>query len=96
MAEIGKRYDLHPLLLEDVLNTQQKPKDEQYEEVLIAVLKMRAFNPYTREVEQEPVSLVLCPTDQVPFQEQRNHDGFDPCTQLLRVSRGKHAPYGGG
>lgn len=90
VAEIGKRFGLHPLLLEDVLNTQQKPKYEQYDEgVLFVVLKLLRFNPYTREVEQEHVSLVLGRNQLISFQEERNQDVFQPVLERLRASVGK-------
>lgn len=89
VAEIGKRYGLHPLLLEDVVNTQQKPKYEQYDGVLFVVLKMLSFNPYTREVEQEHISLVLGSNYLVSFQEERNQDVFAPVLERLRASVGK-------
>jgi magnesium transporter len=90
VAEIGRRFHLHPLLLEDVLNTQQKPKYEQYEgSVLFVVLKLLNFNPYTREVEQEHVSFVLGPHYVISFQEERNGNVFQPVMERLRASVGK-------
>jgi len=90
VAEVGRLYDLHPLLLEDVLNTQQKPKVDDYDGgVRFIVLKMLEFNPYTREVEQEHISFVLGPHYLISFQEERSRDIFDPVLERLRASVGK-------
>lgn len=90
IAEIGKLYNLHPLLLEDVLNTHQKPKMDQYEGAMVfVVMKMLGYNPYTREVEQEHVSFVLGPHFLISFQEERNQDIFAPVLERLRASVGK-------
>ena len=90
VAEIGRRFHLHPLLLEDVVNTQQKPKHDHYNHaILFVVLKMLDFNPYTRDVEQEHISLVLGPNFLISFQEERNGDTFAPVLERLRASVGK-------
>ncbi|MCY7352850.1 MAG: magnesium/cobalt transporter CorA [Cytophagaceae bacterium] len=90
IAEIGKLYNLHPLLLEDVLNTRQKPKLDQYDgPVVFVVMKMLEYNPYTREVEQEHVSFVLGPHYLISFQEERTDDIFTPVMERLRASVGK-------
>jgi magnesium transporter len=90
VAEIGRHYGLHPLLLEDVLNTQQKPKFDAYgEEILFVVLKWLMFNPYNREIEAEHVSLVLGNQYVISFQEDRDHDLFAPVRERLLASAGK-------
>jgi magnesium transporter len=90
VGEIGRHYGLHPLLLEDVLNTQQKPKLDYYgEDVLFVVLKWLEFNPFNREVEAEHVSLVLGNQYVISFQEERDRDIFAPIRERLRASAGK-------
>ncbi len=61
MEMIGQQFKLHPLLLEDVLNTTHKAKIEQFEEEnqLFIVVKMLHFNPETFDVDTEQVSLIL-------------------------------------
>lgn len=40
LKEIGKCFNLHPLVLEDILNTHQRPKIEDYNDYLYLVLKL--------------------------------------------------------
>lgn len=90
VAEIGRYYGLHPLLLEDVLNTQQKPKFDFYgEDLLFVVVKWLEFNPFSREVEAEHVSLVLGNQYVLSFQEERERDIFTSVRERLLASAGK-------
>jgi len=85
---IGKRLDLHPLLLEDILNTGQRPKMEDYSRYVFVVLKMLAYDEQTHNVEVEQVSIVLGETFVVSFQEGEN-DVFEPVRQRVLGSKGK-------
>ncbi|MES2517863.1 MAG: magnesium/cobalt transporter CorA [Bacteroidota bacterium] len=87
---VGKIFDLHPLVMEDILNTQQKPKFEYYDdEQLFVTFKMIEFNPYTREIEVEHLSFILGEGFVISFQEERTRDIFDPIIQRLKTSAGK-------
>ena len=47
---IGKIYDIHPLTLEDIVHIDQRPKFEDYEHYVVAIMKMIS---YTTEVKSE-------------------------------------------
>lgn len=83
---IGEQYKLHPLLLEDVLNTTQKAKIEQYEEenLLFVVAKMLHFNTETFDIDTEQVSLILGENFLISFQEQDKTDNFVSIHERLR------------
>lgn len=90
IATIGEMFTLHPLMLEDILNTQQKPKFEYYnEEQLFVTLKMIEYNPYTREVEIEHLSFVMGDGYVISFQEERSKDIFEPILTRIKASAGK-------
>ena len=87
---VGKIFDLHPLVMEDILNTQQKPKFEYYDdEQLFITCKMIEFNPHTREIEVEHLSFILGENFVISFQEERSRDIFDPVLQRIKASAGK-------
>lgn len=92
---IGEHYELHPLLLEDVMNTQQKPKLEYFADsrpdadVVFVTCKAMLYNPYSRSVEYEHMSLVLGEDWLVSFQEERERDIFESVTQRIKASAGK-------
>jgi magnesium transporter len=87
---IGKHYHLHPLLLEDVLNTEQKPKLEHFgEQNIFVVMKMLQFNDEINEIESEHVALVLGKNYVISFQELHKSDVFVAIFERLRASVGK-------
>ncbi len=76
VESIGKAFHLHPLLMEDVLNTTQKSKIEYFEEgnQLLVVLKMLNIDDDTLEIEAEHISLVLGVNYVISFQEKDRTD----------------------
>jgi len=88
VEELGKRFSLHPLLLEDVVNTEQRPKREEYADVLYIVVKMLSADPDRQRFEVEQVSLVLMPRVLISFQENGG-DVFKPVRDRLRSGKGK-------
>src|SRR5215471_5834260 len=52
-------FDIHPLLIEDILSIGQRPKMEEMENVLFCLLNMLYFNGQTNAVEQEQISIIL-------------------------------------
>ncbi len=87
---VGKHYHLHPLLLEDVLNTEQKPKLEHFgEQNIFVVLKMLQFSEEHNDIETEHVALVLGQNYVISFQEVHKTDVFAPIFERLKASVGK-------
>lgn len=87
---IGKHYLLHPLLLEDVLNSEQKPKLEHFgEQNIFIIIKMLHFNENTHEIESEHLALVLGKDYLISFQELDQTDIFSPIFTRLKASVGK-------
>jgi magnesium transporter len=88
VEQLGTCFDLHPLLLEDVLNTDQRPKLEDFGENLFIVLKALSYSDQTGEISSDQVSLVLRPNALVSFQE-READLFAPVEERLRNGKGR-------
>ncbi|GAA5183530.1 magnesium/cobalt transporter CorA [Niveibacterium umoris] len=87
MSEIGRRFGLHPLTLEDILNTHQRPKLDDYGNYLYAVARAWRANPETGEVISDQVSIVLGESFVLTFQEQPG-GLFDPIRERLRKNVG--------
>lgn len=81
---IGERFHIHPLTQEDIANTQQRPKAEEFENYLFVLLKMVSFEPETEAIHIEQVSLLLSDHLVVTFQEE-TQDVFDPVRERLQV-----------
>lgn len=88
MQEIGRRFHLHPLVLEDILNTDQRPKIENYGDYLFLVARFFSYDPDTLSVATEQVSLVIGKNFVLSFQE-RPTGNFDPVRDWLRTDRGR-------
>lgn len=87
---VGKVFGLHPLVMEDILNSQQKPKFEYYDDdQLFITFKMIEYNPYTREIEVEHLSFILGKNFLISFQEERSKEIFEPISARLKASAGK-------
>jgi magnesium transporter len=88
LEKLGECYGLHPLVLEDILNTDQRPKMEDYGEYLYIVLRVLNYNDKSSEIESEQISLVLGPNFVFSFQE-REGDAFNPIRDRIRNSKGR-------
>lgn len=83
MNKIGKHFGIHPLLLEDILNTEHRPKIEEYGQYLFIVLKMLYYREHDKTVMAEQLSLILGKNLVITFQE-RIGDVFDHVRERLR------------
>jgi magnesium transporter len=88
IERVGQFGHIHPLVLEDVMQTDQRPKLEEAPENLFVSLRMLRFVEERREISDEQVSLVLGPSWLISFQE-RPGDVFDPIRERIRMARGR-------
>jgi magnesium transporter len=82
IEELGRLFQLHPLALEDVVNTHQRPKIDQFPGALFIVMRMMQRNG---ELVSEQVSLFLGKNFVLTFQENLPGDSFGPVRQRLRI-----------
>ncbi|MCE6991558.1 magnesium/cobalt transporter CorA [Dyadobacter sp. CY323] len=91
IEKLGKLYKLHPLLLEDVVNTEHKPKLEMYDTghlfVTLKMLHVETESPIC--ISAEHVSFVLGNNYLLSFQEELSNDIFEPVLNRLAASVGK-------
>jgi magnesium transporter len=88
IRNIGENFGLHPLVLEDIVNTGQRPKMEEYDDYLFFVIKMLRYDKKKEMVVSEQVSMVLGQTFLLTFQEQPG-DVFDPVRERIRRHKGR-------
>jgi magnesium transporter len=88
LEKLGDCFGLHPLTLEDILNTDQRPKIEDYGEYIFIVLKMLYPDDDTGEILAEQVSLVLGQNFVISFQE-REGDIFNSVRERIRSGKGR-------
>ena len=88
LEKIGKQYDLHSLVMEDILNTDQRPKVEDHDRYLYVVLKMLSYNDAEQEIAIEQLSLVLGENFVLSFQDKPG-DVLDPLRERIRHAQGR-------
>jgi magnesium transporter len=88
LRTLGERFHLHPLALEDVLDTNQRPKVEQYDEYLFIVAKMIYLEP-GMDIGVEQVSMFLGDTFLITLQEEPDRDVFEPVRARIRSGKGR-------
>jgi len=88
IEKIGKHFGLHPLLLEDILNTEQRPKMEDHEDYLFIVLKMLYYDEEKHDITAEQVSIILGSNFVISFQEQEG-DVFKFIRERIRNGKGR-------
>lgn len=88
MKTIGNIFDLHPLLMEDIMNTGQRPKFEEFENGLFVVLKMLQYDKEKQIIFAEQLSMVIGKTFLLTFQETRG-DVFEPVRERIRKQKGR-------
>ncbi len=86
IAAIGKVYNIHNLVLEDILNTDHRPKVEPFEDYVFFTMKMMWYNE-ENELEKEQISIVFGTPYVLCFQEKKG-DIFDPIRERIRTDSG--------
>ena len=88
IEKIGTHFGIHPLVLEDIVNTGQRPKVEDFEDYIFLVVKMLTCEQNQSDMNAEQVSLLLGSNFVISFQE-RQGDVFDFVRDRIRTSKGR-------
>lgn len=82
---ISQRFDIHYLIVEDILSINQRPKMDEIPPILYCLLNMLYFNSESSTVEQEQISIVLGKDFVLSFQEDATRDAFNPLRDRLKI-----------
>jgi magnesium transporter len=93
LGELGNLFDIHPLILEDILSTHQRPKFEEYEDHLYIVANVLSLQPEPLAVKYEQVSILLMEKVIITFME-RPSDLLTPLRRRLQNSNGRIRTFG--
>ena len=88
IGRLGRHFELHPLTQEDILNTGQRPKLEEFDHYTYIVLKMLRYDAANNQVLTEQVSLILTGNALISLQESPG-DVFDPVRSRLQKGLGR-------
>jgi magnesium transporter len=68
IEKIGNHFDIHPLVLEDILHTGQRPKAEDFGKYIYIVLRSLSFDEEQEEILEEQISLLVGSNYVISFQ----------------------------
>ncbi|MGA1866863.1 MAG: CorA family divalent cation transporter, partial [Thermoplasmatota archaeon] len=88
LGRIVEYMGIHPLVMEDIINTDQRPKVEVYDDYLFVVLRMLYYNTNGNDIQNEQVSILLCKDCLLTFQEYKG-DVFEPIRDRIRKNKGR-------
>ncbi len=88
MKNLGDIFGLHPLLQEDIVNTGQRPKYEEYDNCLSIVLKMLFWDEQKEMIIGEQLSIIVTENVLITFQERKG-DVFEPVRERIRKQKGR-------
>ncbi|MGJ8684393.1 MAG: magnesium/cobalt transporter CorA [Nonlabens sp.] len=88
LEQLGKDFNLHHLLVEDIANTTQRPKTEFFDECIFQSIKMISYDAAEHELNEEQVSILLTKNSVITFQEKTG-DVFENIRERIESSRGR-------
>lgn len=83
---IGKHYNIHALTLEDIVNTNQRSKFEDYDSYVVSIMKMIYYDD---EIRSEQLTVILMEGMVISFQEIHGGDAFDMIRNRIRQGKGR-------
>jgi magnesium transporter len=94
LQRVAEQFGLHPLVMEDIVNVNQRPKVDEYDDYFYVVVKMVRYDAVADEMHSEQVSLILGDGYVLTFQEEEG-DAFDPVRERIRSAKGRVRRSGG-
>lgn len=82
IENVGRLFNLHPLVLEDIPNTELRPRFEEFDDYIFFTLKNLEYSSEAREIKYEQISFVFGKNYVISFQE-RESDLFKTITDRL-------------
>jgi magnesium transporter len=86
---VCNHYGVHPLIIEDILSINQRPKMDEVDGILFCLLNMLYFNDQKKTVETEQISIILGKNFVLSFQEDADRDVFNPIRTRLKLNNAK-------
>ena len=82
-------FDIHPLVIEDILSLNQRPKLDEEVNSIFCLLNMLYFNEELYSVEQEQISIILAKDVVISFQEDAHRDVFNTLREKMKIPNSK-------
>ncbi len=89
VESVCAHFDIHPLVVEDILSINQRPKLDEAENSIFCLLNMLYYNEEPNAVEQEQISIILAKDVVISFQEDARRDVFNSLREKLKSASSK-------
>ena len=89
VEEVCREFNIHPLIVEDILSKGQRPKMDEIDPIQYCLLNMMYFNEERCAVELEQISIVLGVNFVLTFQEDPERDVFNLLREKLKIQQTK-------
>ena len=89
VEKLAAHFGIHPLITEDILSVNQRPKVDEVEGIFYCLLNMLYYNRKHDCVETEQISIVLGKNFVITFQEDPERDVFNPIRDKLKMHNSK-------
>ena len=86
---VCNHYNIHPLVVEDILSINQRPKMDEADDYFFCLLNMLYYNDEEKTVEHEQISIVMGKEYVISFQEDKERDVFNPLRERLLMNNSK-------
>ena len=88
IESLTKEFGIHPLICEDILNTNQRPKVELFDDYIFITLKILNYKSESRHISIDQVSLILGNHFVLCFLEEPE-TLFEPLRARIREGKGR-------
>lgn len=88
IKNLGKLFNVHDILLEDMLDTGQRPKVTETNDLMVVILKVLYYDENNHKLSSEQISMILDDTYLITIKEQKR-DYFDPIRERIRTGKGR-------
>jgi magnesium transporter len=82
---VCSHFDIHPLVIEDILSINQRPKMDESDNYIFCLLNMLYYNEEKFTVEQEQISIIISKDVVISFQEDARRDVFTTLREKLKM-----------
>lgn len=89
VESVCNHFDIHPLVIEDILSINQRPKLDEADNSIFCLLNMLYYNEEKHSVEQEQISIILAKDVVISFQEDAHRDVFTSLREKLKTPHSK-------
>lgn len=90
---LANHYGIHVLIQEDIMSYGQRPKMDEVNNIMFALMNMLYYNSTNHTIEQEQISIVLGENFIISFQEDAHRDVFNPIRERLHNATSKLRQY---